>query len=68
MDGEKEHALLAELLHSIKGKAILSGYNSAAYQTLYKDWRSTKKTAKAHQGKSRIECLWLSPRVQTTLF
>jgi len=68
MLGSISHELLAELLHSIKGMIILSGYTSPLYEKLYPDWRVMKKVSKSQIGSKRVECLWLSPNIQTTLF
>ena len=63
-----DHIELAEKLHSVKGMVVLSGYPSALYDGLYKDWRTVLKSATAQNGKRRTECLWLSPNIQVTLF
>lgn len=56
-----EHSALGELLHSIKGKAVLSGYPCALYDRLYADWdRAEKKSyASGQVGRSeRTEVVW----------
>lgn len=68
LDSAMEHRKLAELLHSIKGMIILSGYQSELYQNLFHGWKNSAKTAKAGNGSRREECLWMSPNIQTTMF
>jgi DNA adenine methylase len=63
-----DHEELADVLHHTKGMVILSGYQSALYDRLYGDWQVVKKTSTAQNGKGRVECLWLSPNIKTTLF
>jgi DNA adenine methylase len=65
---EQDHIDLARSLHSLKGMVVLSGYPSILYDQLYSDWRKISKSATAQNGKGRVECLWLSPNIQTTLF
>lgn len=57
------HTNLANLLHRIKGMAIVSGYDSEIYADLFADWkkysiqnRTTKTTT------IKTEVIWLSPR------
>jgi DNA adenine methylase len=66
--GDYEHIQLAEILHQIKGMAIVSGYPSELYEQLYSDWRFIPKSSHAQNAKKSTECLWLSPNIQTTLF
>ena len=64
MTNEKNE-ILGETLNSIKGKAIISGYDCQLYQKLYKNWRCVSKSVKNNAGQnkiksSRTECLWLN--------
>ena len=36
---DEQHTELADILHSIRGRAVLSGYRSELYDNLYADWR-----------------------------
>ena len=36
---DDEHVELSEVLHAIRGRAVLSGYRSDLYDRLYSDWR-----------------------------
>lgn len=59
---DSDHDALAETLHDLRGPVVLSGYRSALYDALYNDWRRVDRHALADGARSRIECLWLSPR------
>jgi DNA adenine methylase len=61
---DDEHAALAEALHSIKGCAVVSGYRSALYDELYKDWRRVDKRTRNQRGDVRTESMWLSPGIK----
>lgn len=65
---EQDHIDMATVLHNLKGMIVLSGYQSELYQDLFSDWKLVKKSTTAQNGKSRVECLWLSPNIKTTLF
>lgn len=65
---DHDHQELASLLHSLKGMVVLSGYQSTLYDELYAGWRVIKRSATAQNGKGRVECIWLSPNIKTTLF
>jgi len=65
---EKDHEELATMLHAVKGMVVLSGYPSALYDELYSDWKKISKSSTAQNGKGRVECIWLSPNIRTTLF
>lgn len=58
---EADHERLAELLHSLDGAVILSGYRCALYDALYADWSRTETRALADGARQRIECLWINP-------
>jgi len=60
---DEEHRELAEVLHSIKGMAIVSSYPSDLYEELYPDWRRMERVAIADGAKKRTEVLWFSPNV-----
>ncbi len=65
---DDDHIQLSECLHRIQGLAVVSGYPSDLYDRLYADWRCVRKSHYALNAKPTIECLWLSPNIQTTLF
>ncbi len=60
--GEKEHRALAELLGSVRGMVIISGYDHPLYDEWYRGWRKVCRAARTQNGSVSAECLWLSPR------
>ena len=63
------HREFAELLYSLKGFVVLSGYPSKLYEELFesKGWIRIDKAAKVLGGATKTECLWLSPRTAAEL-
>lgn len=61
---DSDHIALSDVLHKIKGMALISGYDSALYRTLYKDWACVTKKARTVNNVERIEHLWVSPNAQ----
>lgn len=57
----EQHQQLAELLHTIKGFAIVSGYPAPLYDQWYAGWDRRDITVRESYG-VKTECLWLSPR------
>ena len=64
----KQHELLAEKLHSIKGLAMVSSYNSELYERLYKDWTKIKLPTKKNNIRSGEvqEVLWFNYPLEKT--
>ena len=72
------HKSLSEILHSVKGRAAISGYSSRLYDSLYADWyrcehvsnpsRSStfgfNVASKSTKGAERVEVLWTNYPVQ----
>lgn len=58
-DGHRE---LAEVLHSVKGHVILSGYDCDLCRELYEDWHLESRKSQVNGGASKTETLWLNPR------
>jgi DNA adenine methylase len=61
MKGDAEHCELAEALHAVRASVVLSGYPSALYDDLYRDWDRHSFAASTGQGgawESRTEVLW----------
>lgn len=56
-----DHRRLADVLRSLDGAVMLSGYESDEYAALYQGWRCMRVRAKSDAG-WRTECLWLSPK------
>lgn len=73
---QNDHYRLAELLHSIKGKAMVSHCQNSLYDELYKGWyrheyQSFKGSYKStgEEKPKTIECLWTNFELrQKTLF
>lgn len=58
-----EHAELSELLHGIKGMAVVSGLSrSTLYRTLYNDWTLVLRNSRTNSTKINAEALWLCPK------
>jgi DNA adenine methylase len=58
---DMQHRELAELLKSLDGMVVLSGYRSSLYDELYGDWPSIDREARADGARKRIETLWMNP-------
>lgn len=65
---DKEHKNLSELLHSLKGKVVLSGYSSELYDILYADWNRSEREAFADGGRPRTEVIWTNFEIGNKLF
>jgi DNA adenine methylase len=58
-----DHVELAAALASLKGCAVVSGYQCDLYDTLYAGWRRLDKEACTLRGEKRTESIWLSPNI-----
>lgn len=62
----EDHIDLLQMLKSIRGKVILSGYSSPLYnRNLKEGWRCKRKQVANHSGQNskksrRTECIWLN--------
>lgn len=68
---ENDHRQLANTLHQIKGKAIISGYQCKLYDDqLYSNWQRITQKTNADGARARTEALWISPNAiqQQSLF
>ncbi len=63
------HREFAELLHSLKGFVILSGYPSLIYEELFeqKGWVRSDRQARVLGGRMKTECVWISPKTAAAL-
>ncbi len=60
---DDDHRELAEVLHSVKGMVVISGYPCELYdEELYPDWHRVERPHLADGARPRTEVLWLSPR------
>lgn len=62
---ENDHIALALALRQFKGKVALSGYPSALYDALYRDWRRIEKEIANHASQEEVkerktEVLWIN--------
>lgn len=59
-----DHVMFAELLHSLKGFVILSGYPSAIYEELFekKGWVKFERKARTMSRTFKTEAVWLNPK------
>lgn len=60
MDNDAHHALLDTVVQ-LKGKVILSGYESDIYNQRLSHWHKITKATTAMNGKPRTEVLWIKP-------
>lgn len=60
---DAQHIALAELLRSIKGMAIVSGYQGPLYKDLYAGWPMAANRTVTDAATERTEVLWLSPNI-----
>ena len=61
---DSDHIALSECLHSIKGMALISGYDSPLYQELYAGWKMVSIEARTVNNVRRRECLWINEAAQ----
>lgn len=63
------HQQLGELLRSLTGFAIISGYRCDLYKEIFENfgWSRIDKDTLANGGIKRIESLWLSPRTVSAI-
>jgi len=60
---DNQHIELSKVLHAVKGKVALSGYNCKLMEDLYADWKCVKTMVSCPSSKTqnkplRQECLW----------
>lgn len=65
---DDDHRELAEVLRSVRGAVVVSGYPTPLYEDLYAGWRMVVRTGYADGAadgtQRRTEALWLSPNCQ----
>lgn len=58
---DQDHRDLSEILHTIKGKAMISGYECKTMNELYKDWTMVRLGEfYTISGKKGKECIWMN--------
>ena len=60
---DDDHRRLAELLHKVQGKVVISSYPSRLYDELYGDWERECFDALNDNSTQVRECIWMSPAV-----
>jgi len=58
---EEDHRCVADMLHSIKGMAIVSSYPNDLYDELYAGWHVEFHSTRNDHGGRATECLYISP-------
>jgi DNA adenine methylase len=62
---QEEHVRLLEIIKTIQGMTVISGYRSTLYDEILSTWNSVEKDTKATSNcHDRTEVLWLSPNLQ----
>ena len=64
---EADHSKLLDLLRSLKGMVVLSGYPSELYDHALPDWRQVTRRAHADGGRPRMEVLYINPAAASRL-
>lgn len=67
---DADHGALLEVLRTLRGYVVLSGYPSPLYEEALTDWTrcSTHARASAHRGTARrTECVWINPKALQAL-
>lgn len=57
---EDDHCRMAEVLNSLRGNVIVSGYPSSLYDRLFAGWNRVERIALADGAKKRTEVLWMN--------
>jgi DNA adenine methylase len=65
---DEQHRELAEVLHTLKGAVVLSGYHSPLYDGLYAHWRRVERASLADGALKRTEVLWMNYAATDDLF
>ena len=64
---DASHQSLLETLKGLKGKVVLSGYDSKLYNDALGGWHRVEKEARADGAKKRVEVLWLNHKASASL-
>lgn len=56
---EMHHIKFAGEIKRLKGKVVLSGYNSDLYDIEFSSWKKTEKESLTNGAQKRKECLWV---------
>lgn len=61
------HSELLDLVLSLQGMVVLSGYAADLYDRALVGWRRVEKASQADRGSPRTEVLWINPRATEQL-
>ena len=61
---DDDHREVAELLRSVEGMVVISGYASDLYDEIYPDWKRLDRDHLADGAAPRTEVLWISPNAE----
>lgn len=59
---DAQHKELADVLQTVEGMVIVSGYENELYEHLYRGWEFIKKPARTINNNRSMECLWIRPK------
>jgi DNA adenine methylase len=57
---DAQHEQMAEVLDSLQGMVVISGYHSALYDRLFNGWNRLERLALADGARDRVEVLWFN--------
>jgi DNA adenine methylase len=64
---DAQHVELADILKSVKGMVVLSGYASGLYDDLYRGWHTIERKAFGDGACERVEVLWINDLARSRL-
>jgi DNA adenine methylase len=62
---DSDHSEVLGTCLTLNGMVIISGYDNDLYNDTLQGWRKVTRKAFADGAKERIECLWLSPNLES---
>lgn len=60
LGSDEQHRELAAVLHRVRGKVVLSGYDCPLYQELFSDWRQVRSSTQSSCRETVFESLWMN--------
>jgi len=65
---DENHREMAGIVHGLKGRVIISGYDCPLYQELFGDFFKASRVALADGAGKRVETLWMNYEPSQTSF
>lgn len=65
---EDDHRRLLNVLVTLQGKVVLSGYDNELYNSALQGWHKDSIKTISNMSSPRVECLWINYNPQLTLF